>query len=871
VITKRKTYESDENAVQVGGFADFPQIFNYFAQSRTSEKQTDILIVNDLITDKDDLFTLFLDADQHPNPKNFIEELGRRFNFYYFHSQSSSAEREKYCIVFPVKVKQDALDCWLNMKPRNLLKYFKDKSMFDDWDAVIDANTFKIRQSRFAYKSGYDNQLYYANGGNIFHFLPPEEDDLIPKTYSYNKQNRLLSEDECVCNIENIVKQKGNQLVFLLSPLTEVVPPERVIKLAEKVMTTEYKSEEPEKHLHTLDKYLYNIEAKFPIKELHFDRFISEKIDEFDLNGNFVVDSPTGTGKSKLVADLCAKFGLKPLVVTPRKELRNQWINDYGVDSVCYQQFKSKIPTESYDVIIFDEYHKLYEFYDTHDYKHFVDYWLNFKGVKIALSATPDFEVLQELYPEYNFKYYYGYKSTVKKLDIVKLICESDDREIQKYVIDRCKSQDAEIRNWIIYFSRKEQLLHWGKKLRETTDYNIFEYYTDNTNDRNNEKIENKFKAYKKKFETQQRQIILTTVKMDVGIDIQPEHKVGVVAIDCRDEMTLTQFCNRCRKNIVEVIIQENLVTESQKYFFQHYWKDLFDGLLPTVSLSEFYVSKKDKDGKYKGDCYQLCNQENNAKINIPVAFLKLANLNRTMRFDACFNSIKEYNRLLGKMRNSYAFKLDGDLRRMKVRDWKGVSDDETKAFYGWSEEDEARELDRKNKLIDLKNHQLGFRLLDIPYRWCEEEQRFVWVKWKNYDEFIEGLEKMKIKAQTTDRKTTNLKVWKLIHKLDPFVQITELIKYDLFGIEYKEGQIVIPEKLSEYDKVGSDWELVFKEEWAILEWNSKHKKHKEHNYSKDIEGQTVILTKQQIIDKYGVNTANISQWLKRNNWNKVA
>jgi hypothetical protein len=151
-------------------------------------------------------------------------------------------------------------------------------------------------------------------------------------TFSIKLNNGISDVSGNVYNIENVIKQqRGNLLMYLISALCEVVPPDNVIRFADNVMRREYKSENREKHLQTLKDYLYD-KPNHSFIPIHFNTYISEAIEQFNINKNFVLDSPTGSGKSKLIDTLCTRARLKVLIthVTQLCETKK------GVVSLCY-------------------------------------------------------------------------------------------------------------------------------------------------------------------------------------------------------------------------------------------------------------------------------------------------------------------------------------------------------------------------------------------------------------------------------------------------------------------------------------------------------------------------------------------------------
>jgi hypothetical protein len=85
---------------------------------------------------------------------------------------------------------KNRLDEFLKLKPKELIPFFKEKTGLDEWNSIISPSTFKLRQGRFTYKSGYDYRLYHSKGKIItFDGIVPD-DGIFPCTGATEKKRR---------------------------------------------------------------------------------------------------------------------------------------------------------------------------------------------------------------------------------------------------------------------------------------------------------------------------------------------------------------------------------------------------------------------------------------------------------------------------------------------------------------------------------------------------------------------------------------------------------------------------------------------------------------------------------------------------------
>ena len=214
------------------------------------------------------------------------------------------------------------------------------------------------------------------------------------------------------------------------------------------------------------------------------------------------------------------------------------------------------------------------------------------------MSATYDYQCVNKFYPDGNFNCYYA--KMERKMDVNDLIIESNYNAIKGTVIKNITDKEG-LHNWLVYFQMKQKMCLFADTLKQVGSIDIFELFLRYTVDEVIEKYQNKhlhfeyysdtrkkyieecFSFAKELFEKRENVTILATKKLDVGTDLNPEYPVGVAILGERESATIIQFGNRCRKNIKMVIVQANLHTEAQGYFFENYWQNTFKHSAPCI------------------------------------------------------------------------------------------------------------------------------------------------------------------------------------------------------------------------------------------------------------------------------------------------
>jgi hypothetical protein len=788
----------------------------------TTEKKTEWVIQN-IKYSRDYCFLLDVDEGDADKRVDFCRTLADFCRCAWFHSQSSIYKGEdRYCLILPVSI-DDACIEKLYQSNTYLLRYLLESvlppKIMHLLKECCNEKAIDIARKRFAYRNSLDSELYLSNSTNTLQitselFTDLENENCLVKQLikTASKHTKIIKDEELILNLENVFDkyEDGNLCQFLLSPLCEIIDTERIIDFLKVVRTSNgYNPRTLDTNINQLIHNTYRIkpsenERITYMPEMVINKYLTELDEIIDYSGNIIIDAPTGVGKSYKIEQLSKEK--KVLVITPRKGLNRQY-EVKNVEAVCYQKIIAGwTPEKHFDVVVFDEYHKLLEFEETREYEKFLVWWNGLKCQKILLSATPCFDSLALLVGNDCYSYYFVKKNDGFKMDIVKLLWESDEKEILNYIV--AVMNDTQLptpKNWIVYFNTKEKLEKAYSLLNEKIKEHktIFRYYTKGIKSLDFE-MDCEFEGIKKSFCSKENVIILSTVKMDVGIDLHPLHKVGVATICCKDEGVLYQFVNRCRKNITEVIVNESALTERQCLFFENHWNKLFADINVGLSFSKFYCVKKDKNDKYRGDTFQLHNQITDAKINVPTGFLRLAVLHRTMNFDYCTSSVKTYLKMIRNCKSSAAFRIDCDLRRIENR----YSDNEIAPFC----------------------YTNFFEFLGVRYRYNISMQMWEWVDFTDYTQFLEYCATKSNRSENTTN--IKLKMWKLLDYLKVSKDPKERMRYEYFGIKYVDGEIVVPQQILDFEKSASTWNPIVerRDNWcegkeALYHvWDSKRK-----------------------------------------------
>ena len=786
----------------------------------TTEKKTEWVIQN-IKYSKDYCFLLDVDEGEAGKRIELCRMLADYCRCAYFHSQSSLYTGvQRFCLVMPTVLEDEIIERFYQSNTyllRYLLECVLPPKIMYLLKECCNVKAIDLPRKRYAYRNSIDPELYISNSTNVLQitsdlFADLENENCLiqQQTKTASKHTKIISDKELILNLENVFDkyEDGNLCQFLLSPLCEIIDTERIIDFLKVVRTSNgYNPRTLDANINSLIRNTYRIKPSENEKitympEMVIDRYLTELDEIIDYSGNIIIDAPTGVGKSYKIEQLSKEE--KVLVITPRKGLNRQYeVND--VEAVCYQKItKGWRPEKPFDVVVFDEYHKLLEFEETREYEKFLSWWRSLNCRKILLSATPCFESLALLVGNDCYSYYFVKKNDGSKMDIVKLLWESDEKEILNYIAAVMnEAQLPSPKNWIVYFNTKEKLENAYSLLNDKIQSHktIFRYYTKGIRSLDCE-MDCEFEDIKKSFCNEENVIILSTVKMDVGIDLHPLHKVGVATICCKDEGVLYQFVNRCRKNITEVIVNESTLTERQCWFFENHWNKLFADINVGLSFSKFYCVKRDKQDKYRGDTFQLHNQITDAKINVPTGFLRLAVLHRTMNFDYCTSSVKAYLRMIRQCKSSAAFRIDCDLRRIDNSVPYGVS---VPVF-----------------------SQNFFEFLGVRYTYNISMRMWEWVDFADYTEFLEYCANKSNRSENTTN--IKLKMWKLLDYLNVSKDPKERMRYEYFGIKYVDGAIVVPKQVQDFDLSQSTWKTVVecRDDWdngnkAVFHvWDSK-------------------------------------------------
>jgi hypothetical protein len=446
-------------------------------------------------------------------------------------------------------------------------------------------------------------------------------------------------------NKDNSLKHSYHTTTWITSALYSVCPPENVesyysYKILESNIPKDAYNYEYEMNI----LKSYKSDNYSNVNVMWIDRYISEYKDTImdKLNGNCLIISPTGTGKSEFIKELSNHKDV--FVVTPRKLITNDY-EDGGVPSMCYQNPNIKSMLRQHKYVVIDEQHLLSEFNGINkgNYDNLIKILYECEDVNIIqISATPNFNIAEEVFNHKPYKIIQFKLREEGKRVVDSLIYVHKDAQIKSELINSCTLTSHKLYNCnhFIYCNNKTVLNEYHSLLNQA-GIKVFNYYTQPNREEDVINTQDYIK-YIKEWETSPNSVILTTCKSGVGLSLKPQVECVVWLLDIQNDGIegVTQAANRVRCNVKSIVVRGEKMNSSERLWFVNEWVRVFNGINYKIDYSVNSI-------KIKGKLYyEACNLNGNARLRYLSDYIILAGLKDSYNINRCYYSFKSLNEM---------------------------------------------------------------------------------------------------------------------------------------------------------------------------------------------------------------------------------